>query len=140
MKQDHFQDTYEIRLWIRGESLDPQAVTELLELEPSTASRKGEPLPNREWKLANTGSWSFNEKGDEEWTCLEEGLVSMIQVLSDRRELLLKLAKAYDVMLFCALYKESFEGGPTFSAQLLTQLAALGIPLHLSCYCGEPKE
>jgi len=126
---------YVVRLWVRGKDFDPDTVSDLLELDPSTTTVAGEMLPPRRNNISTITTWSFNEKGeDEHWLSLEEGLRSMTALLLPRRKELAQLAAKYEVFIGCGVFKESFDGGPTFSPHLLHDLAELGIELSIDIY------
>jgi hypothetical protein len=126
---------YVVRLWVRGNDFDPDMVSDLLELDPSATTVAGEMLPHRLNRIAPITTWSFNEKGaDEHWLSLEEGLRSMTTLLLPRKKELAQLATKYEVFIGCGVFKESFDGGPTFSPHLLHDLAELGIELSIDIY------
>jgi Domain of unknown function (DUF4279) len=130
---------YVVRLWIRGNDFDPDTASDLLELDPSATTRAGEMLPNRRNTIAPITTWSYNEKDeDEHWSSLEEGLLSMTALLLPRKKELAQLAAMHEVFIGCGVFKESFDGGPSFSSRLLRELAELGIELWMDIYQSPP--
>jgi len=125
------KDGYVVRLWVTGVDLDPDSITNRLGLEPTSKARRGEVLHR---KAVPVGSWSFNERPDDDWESLEEGLLSMTRILLPLKGELAAISTEYDVFLGCAMFKESFEGGPSFSVKLFHALAELGLPMNLSSF------
>jgi hypothetical protein len=128
-----------VRLWIRGKDFNPDIVSDLLELDPSTTTKTGEMIPKRRNTVAPITSWSYNERDEDElWLSLEEALLSMTALLLPRKKELAQLAAKYEVFIGIGVFKNSFDGGPSFSSRLLRDLAELGIELWMDIYQSAP--
>ena len=52
-----------VRIYIRGTNLDPDLVSKVLNLKPSTSQTKGGLKPNSQRFIAKIGMWSLASKG-----------------------------------------------------------------------------
>lgn len=84
--------------------------------------------------------WGYQVYAGKEWDKLEDAIESLLKVLMPLKRKIKGYCSKYDVVLWCGYFKSSFDGGPTFSAELLQKLGDLGIPLELSVYCSSPDE
>ncbi|GLQ95532.1 DUF4279 domain-containing protein [Dyella acidisoli] len=127
--------SYSIQLRVSGIDVDPESVTNFLELPPSLSRLKGEKRgQNSVW---TESLWSYGGKYCEvtrEWKSLEEGLLELMEELWPKRDLICSLAKKSDVIWWCGHFQSSFDGGPTFSIVLMRRLAEFGVPLYLDNY------
>lgn len=82
--------------------------------------------------------WAYNGEGEEgaqsEWQSLEDGLNFLLRRLSHHRPMVIELAKNHEGIWWCGHFQSSFDGGPTLSPKLLTELASYGLPLSIDNY------
>lgn len=85
--------------------------------------------------------WSYDGSTDDgvmEWSSLEEGLLSVMNIPWSRRTMIEAYSRRFDVRWWCGHFQSSFEGGPTFSVALLRKLAEFGVPIYLDNYFSAP--
>ncbi len=130
-------DTYTVEFRIEGSTLVPSNVSKVLELDPCQTREKA---ANKNGKRYRTPFWSFDAISTEEnyvekeWELLEEGLLFLLSKLLPKRDLIHSNFGEYKLYLWCGYFKESFDGGPTFSPDLLAKLAEFGTELILRTY------
>lgn len=135
LKEEMEVDTFtvEFRIWTKKEDLDLSAITEDLGLSPTNTRRRGEA---RSRSSSYTESmWGYEVEAGKEWDEIEDALESLLAVLVPLKNKIMGYSSKYDVILWCGYFKASFDGGPTFSAEMLKKLGDLGIPLYLDTYC-----
>lgn len=85
--------------------------------------------------------WGYEVAAGKEWDEFEDAIDSLLKVLMPLKSKIGGYSSKYDVVLWCGHFASSFDGGPTFSAELLQKLGELAVPLHLETYYspGEDK-
>ena len=131
--------TVEFRIY--GKALDPDAVTELLALQPCQVVLPGS---RRGSRIVEEAMWAFNgseagETGALDWTTLEEGLKSVLEKLWSRRELISQYNGASRKIWWCGQFQPGFNSGATLSANLLGELAQFGADLFIDTYVSETQ-
>lgn len=129
---------YTVELRFYGDQLDPSEISDQLNLQPSgslsqsqiqSATRKRRPY------------WAYNgheEVGfQSEWICLEDGLEFLLKSLNSRKVEIIALARQFDAVWWCGHFQASFDGGPTLSPALLTEIGSYGIPLSIDNYFSD---
>ncbi|MCL2714935.1 MAG: DUF4279 domain-containing protein [Alphaproteobacteria bacterium] len=130
---------YTVALRFTGDQLVPSEISARLNLQPSHASDQSQdPSTTRR----RCPFWTYNGQGEEgfqpEWTCLEDGLTFLLKRLRSRKAQIIALACEFDALWWCGNFQASFNGGPTLSAKLLTEIGSTGIPLSIDNYfCDE---
>jgi Domain of unknown function (DUF4279) len=132
--------TVEFRIY--GKVLDPDAVTELLALDPCQVALPGS---RRGSRIVEEAMWAFNgsedgEAGSPEWATVEEGLRSVLEKLWSRRDLITQYNGASRKIWWCGLFHTGFDCGATLHAGLLAELAEFGADLFLDTYVSETDE
>lgn len=124
-----------LRVW--GENLDPEEVTRTLGVEPTQVVRAGE--VTSAGRLTRKSMWGFETDPPIEghWPSLEDALTALLQVFEGEVEVIRRLQEQFKVILWCAHFSSSFDGGPTFSALLLKRLGDFGVELYLDTYHSE---
>ena len=133
--------TYTIELRISGNQLNPEEITKKLNLKPNKTSNNPRPLLNKKNKQP---FWSYNGSDKQgfqgEWVDLEEGLQFIIEALNFQKINIIDLSKKHEIVWWCGHFQSSFDGGPTFSAKLLSELSSFGIPLSIDNYFSEEDD
>lgn len=131
---------YTVELRIIGPELNPEQVTEHLGLQPTQVRRKGEPRS----KTSNwtTTMWGIEvlPPGQDDWPSLEDGLNELLSVVGPIWSRITPYSTKNEVLLWCGHFTSSFDGGPSFTPNLLKSLAGLGVKLYLDTYCEDPGD
>lgn len=132
--------TYTVELRIEGRDVVPSAISAQLHRQPTYAREAGE-LRGKTKKF-EYGLWSYAGEGvgtnsERKWTSLEEGLLHVMEQLLPVHARIRSYADKFDVYWWCGHFQSSFDGGPTFSPNLLEQLAKFGFPLSLENYFSD---
>jgi hypothetical protein len=126
---------YSVQLRISGQRLEPDAVTQAMNLVPNLTRMAGS---RRSQTSAWTEAlWSFDggdSTSDKEWDSLADGLNYLLDRLEAKKHTINQLAQEFSVIWWCAHYQSSFDGGPTLSVELLKRLSDFGVPLYLDNY------
>jgi hypothetical protein len=130
--------TYTVGLRFYGDQLEPTEISARLNLQPSdTFSQSQNQLRTRKRRPY----WAYNGQGNAgfkpEWTCLEEGLEFLLKSLISRKTEIITLACQFDAVWWCGHFQASFDGGPTLSPKLLTEIGSYGIPLSIDNYFSD---
>lgn len=129
--------TAEFRIWSEKEALDLGAISEDLGIAPTnTRQRGGARSPSSRFAES---MWGYEVCAGREWEDLDDALDALLKVLMPLKSKIRGYCLKYDVVLWCGHFTSSFDGGPTFSVDLLQKLADLGIPLQLDTYCSLPE-
>ena len=126
---------YSISLTIRGEQVDPAAVTTLLGTKPTRAWVKGEQLRPR--CPAKSSGWVFTlhpREAEREWTNLSDGLMQALEQFEAHRTDIQCLAKQCEVCWVVGHFQSTSSGGWMFSPELLRKLAEFGIDIGFDNY------
>lgn len=130
-------DTYTVEFRIKGPALIPSDVSSVLGLAPSQTRERS---ANDNSKRHRNPFWAFdgvsseNKFVEQDWNSLEEGLTFLLEKLLPKRELIRSNFGEYKMFLWCGYFKDSFDGGPSLSANLLTKLAEFGVELIVKVY------
>lgn len=139
---DFAHHTYSIALRIEGLEVLPSVISAELGLAPSHTRERDEPRGTS--GKFRQGLWSYSATNQSdgvivEWTSLEDGLLSLIDELRPKHDLISRYARDFDVCWWCGHFQKSFDGGPHFSPMLFKKLADFGIPLFLDNYFSETE-
>ena len=130
--------SYTVELRFTGDGLDPAELTRRLNLQPHNALSASD--------VASSGRrrrpfWAY--KGHDEdgfqpqWHSLEAGLSFLLRHLTPRRAAVIDVSKSFEGIWWCGHFQTSFDGGPTLSAEVLTELASFGLPLAIDNYFSD---
>jgi hypothetical protein len=120
------------------------------QLEPITISRRLNLVASAEFSLVGGQAstrrrapfWAYNGKGEvgfqSEWNSLEEGLQFLLGCLRSRKPEIAAISSEFRAVWWCGHFQASFDGGPTLSADLMTEVGSYGIPLSIDNYFSEP--
>ena len=119
---------------VSGDSLVPEAFTQVLELTPSSFNTRGQgrgvkrpPAPTGEWVL-ETG-WTDSDD-------LESGITSLVDVLWNKREELLRLVQAQNARIGFVSVVEIVDMRPelSLSSGTIVRLAGLNAEYSIDLY------
>jgi hypothetical protein len=129
---------YTVELRFSGDQLEPAEISARLNLQPSNAFSQSQ---NQSLTRKRRPYWAYNGQGEigfqPEWTCLEDGLEFLLKGLSSRKADVIALARQFDGLWWCGHFQASFDGGPTLSAKLLTEMGSYEIPLSIDNYFND---
>jgi len=129
---------YTVGLRFYGDQLEPSEISARLDLQPSDALS---PSQNQSVTRKRRPYWAYNGQGvagfQPEWVSLEDGLEFLLESLSSRKAEVIALARKFDAVWWCGHFQASFDGGPTLSPKLLTEIGSYGIPLSIDNYFSD---
>lgn len=129
---------YTVQLRFSGDQLEPSEVSDRLNLLPSNAFSQ---LKNESASRKRRPYWAYNGQGEVgfqlEWACLEDGLKFLFKILDSRKEEIVALSRQFDGLWWCGHFQSSFDGGPTLSPKLLTEIGSYGISLNIDNYFSD---
>jgi hypothetical protein len=128
--------TVEVRIWSDKDDFNISAISEDLGITPTNTRRKGEPKSST--NVFAEAMWGY-EVYSGEWESLEEALDATLKIFMPLKDKLTKYETKYDVILWCGHFTSSFDGGPTFSPELLKKLGEFGVELFLDTYCSRDE-
>jgi Domain of unknown function (DUF4279) len=129
---------YSVALRFTGDDLDPNAVSEKLQLQPAQAWRKGEDARPR----SVTGGWEFRLEPDNArfWSSMDSGLNALMDTLTPFRREIRELALRYHAMWWIGHFQTSLDGGPALSSTTQERLSAFGIALSIDNYFSQGED
>jgi hypothetical protein len=129
---------YTVELRFSGDQLEPSEISSRLNLQPSDAFSLSQ---NQSSQRKRRPYWAYNgqrEKGFQpEWLRLEDGLEFLLKNLRVRKAEIISLARQFDGLWWCGHFQTSFNGGPTLSPALLTEIGSYGILLSIDNYFSD---
>ncbi|NHQ88702.1 DUF4279 domain-containing protein [Iodobacter sp. HSC-16F04] len=129
---------YTIELRFSGDYLVPSEVSSRLNLQPS---REFSLSQNQQILKTRRPYWAYNGQGEigfqSEWISLEDGLEFLLIALRPRKAEVIALAHQFDGLWWCGHFQASFDGGPTLSPKLLTELGSYEISLSIDNYFND---
>lgn len=72
-----------------------------------------------------------------EWASLEDGLEFLLKSLDSRKTEIIAAARQFEGLWWCRHFQSSFDGGPTMSSKLLTEIGSYGMPLSIDNYFSD---
>jgi hypothetical protein len=133
-----------ITLRIIGEDLNPDEASAILECQPTSFERKGEPVLRTDGTVARigkTGAWRLQliPADTDEWDCGEAIMVLMSR-LPGKVETWRSLTQRFRVDFFVALSMESKNKGLSLSPEVMAYLGERGIQLGFDIYYDHDTE
>ena len=135
-------NTYSVELTLTGDNLDPERVTALLDLEPSTAGLKGDErrvTPDGERKVWETGTWSHDvDSSDDVNECRDHQLLCLVDAIEPhlaqlREEGLERIYFYYTLTSSIGLMNLRLR------PETMKRLGAIDADLYVSCFdCFDP--
>jgi hypothetical protein len=125
-----------------GETLDPQAVTARLGIEPDWAQRRGDPLVRSNGETlgqTENGIWSLTSVGRVRSLNIVTHLSALLELLRPVASAVAELAAEYPAFFFMVYTSDELPRGRGFglSPPLLAEIAALGAAVDLDFYCDD---
>ena len=119
-----------------GDGLVPEQISDLLGLEPTEAALKGlaTTSPSGKTRVASTGRWLLETRGQANSTDLEAHLVWLLDRLEATRAEPTSLPGVSQADVFCYWLSATGNGGPSLSPQVLSRLAHLQLRLNFDLY------
>jgi Domain of unknown function (DUF4279) len=137
-KENATAHVYTVEIRFSGDQLEPSEISTRLNLQPTNALS---PSQNQLLTRKRRPYWAYNGQGEvgfqPEWTRLEDGLGFLLECLSSRKEEVIALARQFDGLWWCGHFQASFDGGPTLSPNLLTELGSYEIPISIDNYFSD---
>jgi hypothetical protein len=141
-------DKCSVSLRFFGEDLDPDELTQILGVEPSSAYRKGDIFRGKKHdKIYKTGSWRLrSQRSDIDLEDQINGLLNKLpsdeviagSVVSrqsnDDLGVWLDLTTRFQVDLFCGLWMKRWNRCVDFQAAILQRIAERGLSIGLDIY------
>jgi hypothetical protein len=129
---------YTVELRFSGDQLEPSEISVRLNLQPSDTLSQSQNQPSTRKRHPY---WAYNGQGEvgfqPEWASLEDGLEFLLKILGSRKAEIIALAHQFDGLWWCGHFQTSFDGGPTLSPMLLTEIGSYGIPLSIDNYFAD---
>lgn len=129
---------YTVELRFSGDQLEPIEISSQLNLKASSTWAKSQ---NQSIARSRRPYWAYNGKEEDgfqsEWGSLEDGLAFLIKSLRSKKSEVIALTSLYDGIWWCGHFQSSFSGGPTFSAELLSEVSSYGMPLSIDNYFND---
>lgn len=129
---------YTVELRFSGDQLEPSEISARLNLQPSNAFSQSQ---NQATTRKRRPYWAYNGQGDvgfqSEWASLEDGLEFLLKSLGSKKAEIIAIARQFDGLWWCGHFQASFDGGPTLSPKLLTEIVSYGIPLSIDNYFSD---
>jgi len=124
---------YTVEFRIHGKNLNPSAITDDLNLEPTLVRKRGDSRgKNTSWE---DGMWAYNgfpdSHGSKMWESLEEGLTFILEKLLPIRGKLENYKKAFKLILWCGHLQSELNSSFTLAPRTLQMLADLGVELFM---------
>jgi Domain of unknown function (DUF4279) len=130
----------EFRILSESEDLDIKAISENLGMTATNTRQRGEAKSaSRVFAESMWGYSVYPEHGLKDWDSLEEALESLLAILMPLKDKIREYILKYKVVVWCGHFTSSFDGGPTFSPEVLEKLSALGVELFLDTYCSSDE-
>ncbi len=131
-------DAASVTLRFFGDALDPDDLSRILGAQPTLCRRKGEVIPDRDGRVAETGSWLLSSQQQSKKP-LGDQIEALFARLTDDLEVWRQLSSMYRGDLFCGVWSEHFNRGFELSPELLQRIAARGLRVGFDIYFVEPK-
>ena len=127
--------TSSISLRVASRTINCREISSHLDMQPSKAYEKGEPLsarsaPNNKREEA---LWLF-ELGLDESLPLEKHIEELLKILKGKTARLKKIRENCDVEIFCCFSTENGQGGFVLNHNLLQELGLLEIDVVFDLY------
>lgn len=125
---------------LMGDALRPDEISAALGLEPTRAMAKDQEIPvgrkGKTTRRQGIGVWLLDSADVVDSTSLERHLVHLLEAIEPVAGLLAAIRLEHDLRadLFCYWLSRSGHGGPLFSPEVLSRIAALDLVLGIDVY------
>jgi len=127
---------------VASETLDPEAITRLMRVEPKFAAKKGAKRESGGRTVTQRiGIWTYGltENSSSEWE-LDDAIVALLNRLPDDLNIWRDLARTHQMDVFCGLFMGSDNQGTVLQSETLRSLANRGLSLDLDIYGPPPDD
>jgi hypothetical protein len=123
-----------VALRIRGDSLDPDFLTQQLGVAPSFSARKGEVIARRgREQLHTTGVWTYRLEVPSA-TELGDALSRLMDALPEDLTMWEEITTSFSADVFCGAFLEDDNQSTNISPEVLATLGQRGLTLSLDLY------
>ena len=123
-----------VSLRIRGDTLDPDFLTQQLGVAPSFSARKGDLTVRRgRERLHTTGVWSFRAEVPE-GTELGDALMHLLAALPQDATMWEEITGSFSAELFCGVFLEDENQSTVVPPEALSELGRRGLSLSLDLF------
>lgn len=131
-----------IAVRVASDTLDPDAITRLMGVQPKFAARKGDTrISGGQTVTQRVGIWTFGitDEPSGEWE-LDDAVGALLARLPDDLAIWQELRRHHRIDLFCGLFMGSDNQGADLRPETLRQLADRGLTLDLDIYGPPPDD
>ncbi|HEU6450556.1 MAG TPA: DUF4279 domain-containing protein [Gemmatimonadaceae bacterium] len=121
---------------------DPQVVTDLLGIRPTSVIVPGTPMrggPGERGLPWRYGRWELTSPAGPS-ASVEEQLLALLPLLEERADAIREANARFEVGIMCAAYFREVNPGFHLDSALLARLAALRLDIDFDLYCMETVE
>lgn len=123
-----------VSLRIRGDSLDPDFLTQQFGVAPSFSARKGDRVSgDGRQRMQETGVWSYRLDVPPA-TDLGEVIALLLEVFPEDSTLWSEITEAYSADVSCVVFLEGELQSAALGAEVMGALARRGLPLSLEIH------
>ena len=120
--------------------LNPDTVSQGLNLQPDWAYHKGQPRGGRNTP-SKFGIWGFETDNKIASRDLRHHLDWLLDLLEPHQAMLFSCQeRGYNLDVFCMWVKAGGTGGPTLSPRNMARLASLNLPISIEFWSHEDEE
>ena len=133
---DEYATCIETHAWLRvmGESLDPNAVTSLLQVQPTKTQLRGALPSEGSSHPYKYSGWFLESKAHVQSREARRHLDWLLVRLQDRHAELAGLKEEGNLVDICVRWDSVGQGGPTLSPKQMALLGSLGIEVWFDIY------
>lgn len=122
-----------------GADVDPEAVTAMLEIMPSSAHARGQPFPRRPERRRPTGAWVL-ESSLPDTTVVDEQMRQLLAVLEPQEAGVRRVtARGWGVGFLCGFFLDRSQGTIDLDPDTVRRMAALGSGLAVYVFDMQDK-
>jgi hypothetical protein len=124
-----------VALRIRGDDLDPEKISTLLNCRPTGATVKGTPLERKNARTeALTGVWTLRPQSEEQALTIDDMILSLLAKVNCEPRVWRTLAESYACGVFVGVFLKSANQGFTIKSGTLKRLADQFLDVELDIY------
>lgn len=123
-----------VSLRIRGDTLDPDFLTQHLGVAPSFGARKGELIARRgRERLQTTGVWTYRLEVQPA-TELGDAIAHLLSVLPEDATLWQEITSSFTADVFCGVFLQNDNQSTVIQPEVLSALGRRGLPLSFDLF------
>ena len=131
-------DDASVSLGIYGDDLDPEEITRILGLSPTSSHRRGDRM-RPDGAPFQTGAWGYQVASDDAPEAADLVLGRLLDRLPSDPALWTGLGQQYDIRIFFCIGFEGWNKGFCLSARNIQRSATLGVRVEFDLYASENK-